>query len=280
MAAHQKVWFVTGATRGLGLAIAQAALAAGHRVVATGRDVDRVRAAVGSHDDLLALHLDVTDARSANDVAQAAIDAFGHIDVVVNNAGNFQAGFFEELTDSQYRAELEVNFFGPLNVTRAVLPSLRAQRSGHLVTLSSSAGITGGPFESAYAASKAALDVWAECVAAEVEQFGIRSTIINPGMFRTGLLVSGASALWAELSVDDYASQTAELVRGWTSNNGAQPGDPVKLGKTIVELIDDPTPPARFVPGNDGIERVERKGHALVDAVESLRGVATQLNHD
>jgi NAD(P)-dependent dehydrogenase (short-subunit alcohol dehydrogenase family) len=156
----QKVWFITGASRGLGVEFARAALAAGHNVVATGSNREKILEAVGAHERLAAVTLDITDAASATAAVTAATDNFGRIDVLVNNAGNFQAGFFEELTDSQFRAEMEVNFFGTLNVTRAVLPVLRAQRSGHIVTMSSSAGVAGGPFETAYAASKGALDVW------------------------------------------------------------------------------------------------------------------------
>src|SRR3954447_18035436 len=156
----RKVWFITGAGRGLGVDIAKAALAAGHAVVATARNAESVTKAVGEHDDLLAVDLDVTDPSAARVAVAATVDRFGRIDVLVNNAGNFQAGFFEELTDTQFRAELDVNFFGPLNVTRAVLPVLRAQRSGHIVTMSSSAGVVGGAFATAYAASKFALEGW------------------------------------------------------------------------------------------------------------------------
>src|SRR6266545_4287561 len=145
---EKKVWFVTGAGRGMGVDIAKAALAAGHAVVATGRNPETVSQAVGDYDDLLVVALDVTSLDSAKAATQAAVDRFGHIDVLVNNAGNFYAGYFEELTPEQVRAQIEVNLFGPLNVTRTVLPVMRKQRSGHVITISSLAGIVGGEFAS------------------------------------------------------------------------------------------------------------------------------------
>src|SRR5688572_28063473 len=158
----RKVWFVTGASRGMGVDITRAALEAGDAVVATGRDADRVRTAVGEHENLLAIALDITDQDAANAAARAAVDRFGRIDVLVNNAGNFYAGFFEVISHEQFRAQMETNFFGPLNVTRAILPVMRAQHSGQVITISSSAGLVGSEFTGAYAASKFALEGWME----------------------------------------------------------------------------------------------------------------------
>ena len=177
-----KVWFITGAGRGMGIDIAKAALAAGHAVVATGRDADRVRDAIGEHDDLLAVALDITDQDAADAAAQAAVERFGRIDVLVNNAGNFYAGFFEEISPEQYRRQMETNFFGPLNVTRAILPIMRKQRSGHVITISSTAGLVGVDFCSAYSASKFALEGWMETLAFDVEPYGITTTVVEPGL--------------------------------------------------------------------------------------------------
>ena len=182
------VWLVTGAGRGLGVDIAKAALAAGHAVVAAGRNTEKVSAAIGEHDYLLAVKLDVTDPTDAEAAAAAAIDRFGRIDVLVNNAGNFNAGFFEELSPEEFRAQIETTFFGPVNVTRAVLPVMRAQRSGLVVTISSTAGLEGGEFTSAYAASKFGVEGWMESLAPEVAPFGIRTMLVEPGFFRTELL--------------------------------------------------------------------------------------------
>ena len=177
---EKNVWFITGAGRGMGVHIAKAALAAGNAVVATGRNTDTVTKAVGEADDLLVVKLDVTRPEDAQAAVKAAVDRFGHIDVLVNNAGNFYAGFFEEITPQDFRAQIETLLFGPLNVTRAVLPVMRAQRSGIVVTISSTAGIIGGEFVSAYAASKFGIEGWIESLTPEVAPFGIRTMPCAP----------------------------------------------------------------------------------------------------
>ena len=177
----KQVWFVTGAGRGMGVDIAQAALTAGRAVVATGRNTDAVADAIGEADDLLVVALDVTSLASAEIAVQAAFDRFGRIDVLINNAGNFHAGFFEELTPEQIEQQLTTSLIGPMNVTRAVLPVMRKQRSGKVVAISSTAGIVGTAFCSAYAASKFGLEGWMESLRYEVEPFGIRTTIVEPG---------------------------------------------------------------------------------------------------
>src|SRR4051794_16741782 len=182
-----KVWFITGAGRGLGLDIAKAALAAGHAVVATGRDPAKTTAAIGVHDKLLGLKLDVTRPEDAQAAVAAAVEKFGRIDVLVNNAGNFYAGFFEELSPDQIRQQIETLLFGPMNVVRAALPAMRKQRSGLLLTISSTAGIAGGMFCSAYAAAKFGVEGWMESLAPEVAPFGIRTMLVEPGFFRTEL---------------------------------------------------------------------------------------------
>ncbi|MDQ1661987.1 MAG: hypothetical protein QOJ68_1967, partial [Blastococcus sp.] len=226
--AEKKVWLVTGAGRGLGVDIVKAALAAGHDVVATGRNPDKVSSALGSHHDLLIVALDVTDPSSAETAVKAGVDRFGRLDVVVNNAGNFHAGFFEELSPEEFRAQIETTFFGPVNVVRAALPTLRGQRSGRLLTVSSTAGIVGGEFLSAYAASKFAVEGWMESVAAEVAPFGIRTITVEPGFFRTELLTP-ESTKYASTSIDDYAERSEQTVAAWQRMNGQQGGDPAKL---------------------------------------------------
>jgi NAD(P)-dependent dehydrogenase (short-subunit alcohol dehydrogenase family) len=168
----KKIWLITGAGRGMGVDIAKAALAAGHAVVATGRNAEKVNAAVGTHDDLLVVELDVTDPAAADAAVQATVDRFGRIDVLVNNAGNFNAGFFEELRPEEFRAQIETTLFGPVNVTRAALPVMRGQRSGLVVTLSSTAGIVGGEFLTAYAASKFGVEGWMESLTPGIAPFG------------------------------------------------------------------------------------------------------------
>jgi NAD(P)-dependent dehydrogenase (short-subunit alcohol dehydrogenase family) len=184
----KQIWFITGAGRGMGVDIAKAALAAGHAVVATGRNPERISSAIGVHDDLLPVKLDVTSLDDANTAARAAVDRFGRIDVLVNNAGNFYAGFFEEITPEDFRAQIETTMFGPMNVTRAVLPAMRAQRSGLVVAISSTAGIVGQEFCTAYAASKFGVEGWIESLTPEIAPFGIRTMLVEPGFFRTELL--------------------------------------------------------------------------------------------
>lgn len=164
----KKVWLITGAGRGLGTDIAKAALAAGHAVIATGRDPRKVAAAIGDHDNLFAITLDVTRPEDAQAAVKAAVGKFGRIDVLVNNAGNFFAGFFEELSPEQVRQQIETLLFGPMHVARAVLPVMRQQRSGLLLTISSTAGITGGMFCTAYAAAKFGIEGWIESLAPEI----------------------------------------------------------------------------------------------------------------
>src|SRR3954453_8571029 len=159
---NTKTWLITGAGRGMGVDFAWAALAAGHNVVATGRNSDTVRSAVGEHERLLVTELDITNEQSAERAVAAAVDRFGRIDVLVNNAGNFFGGFFEELSPQQVRTQVETNLFGPLTVTRAVLPVMRRQRSGLVASISSPAGVVGGAFGAAYAASKFGLEGWME----------------------------------------------------------------------------------------------------------------------
>jgi NAD(P)-dependent dehydrogenase (short-subunit alcohol dehydrogenase family) len=273
-----KVWLITGAGRGMGVDIARAALAAGHRVVATARDAATVAAAVGEHDDLLAVSLDITDTDSIDAAVNAAIERFGRIDVLVNNAGNFQAGYFEEISPEQFRAQMETNFFGPLNVTRAVLPVMRRQRSGHIVTITSTAGIVSGGFGSAYGASKFALEGWTESLREEVEQFGIRVTAVEPGFFRTELLVEGSSTLWSDLSIDDY-TETARTIDAWKSMNGKQSGDPAKLAANLVKVLELDEAPARWVAGADAVHAVKQKGQTLVEQADAHLDLSTGLDH-
>jgi NAD(P)-dependent dehydrogenase (short-subunit alcohol dehydrogenase family) len=274
-----KTWLITGAGRGMGVEFARAALAAGHNVAATGRNPDTVRAAVGEHENLLVIALDVTDPHSAEDAVAAAIERFGGIDVLVNNAGNFLAGFFEELTTEQVRSQIETNLFGPMTVTRAVLPVMRRQHSGLVISISSGAGVVGSPSGSAYAASKFALEGWMESLTGEVQPFGIRTMIVEPGFFRTELLTS-ESTTFGELSLDDYDEARAQSNAFWASMNGQQAGDPAKLARALVELAESAQPPLRWVAGADVVEGVEEKARLLLAQVDAHRELSTSLAHE
>jgi NAD(P)-dependent dehydrogenase (short-subunit alcohol dehydrogenase family) len=274
-----KTWLITGAGRGMGVDFARAALAAGHNVVATGRNPDTVRSAVGDHERLLVAELDITDERSAAHAVAAAVERFGRIDVLVNNAGNFFGGFFEELSPQQVRSQIETNLFGPMTLTRAVLPVMREQRSGLVISISSTAGVVGGAFASAYAASKFGLEGWMESLAGEVEPYGIGTMIVEPGFFRTELL-QPESTTFAELSIDDYAERTAQTIPAWHAMNGRQAGDPAKLARSLVELADGDEPPLRWVAGEDAVEDVEQKARLLLAQVDAHRELSTSLAHD
>ena len=275
----KKVWFITGAGRGMGTDIAKAALAAGHAVVATGREPERVARAVGENEDLLAVKLDVTDPAAAEAAVQAAVARFGRIDVLVNNAGNFYAGFFEEITPEDFRAQIETTMFGPMNVTRAALPVLRAQRSGLVVTISSTAGIAGGEFLSAYAASKFGVEGWAESLAPEIAPFGIRTMLVEPGFFRTELLTPESTS-YAESTIADYADRTEQTVTAWKGMNGRQGGDPAKLADALIELAELEQPPLRFAAGADAVGLFDSRAKALQDQADAHRELSSNLAHD
>jgi NAD(P)-dependent dehydrogenase (short-subunit alcohol dehydrogenase family) len=226
----------------MGVDIAQAALGAGHAVVATGRNTEAVADAVGEADDLLVVELDITRLASAEAAVQGAIDRFGRIDVLVNNAGNFYAGFFEELTPEQMERQISTSLMGPMNVTRAVLPVMRKQRAGQIISISSTAGLIGFAFGTAYAASKFGLEGWMQSLQAEVEPFGIDTIIVNPGFFRTELLTP-ESTNYAERRTDDYNGARAEQMEFWKTQNGRQSGDPAKLAQALITISRQEKPP-------------------------------------
>jgi NAD(P)-dependent dehydrogenase (short-subunit alcohol dehydrogenase family) len=275
----KKVWFITGAGRGMGVDIARAARAAGHAVVATGRNTEAVADAVGEADDVLVVELDITNLASAEAAVEAALERFGRLDVLVNNAGNFYAGFFEELTPEQIERQLATNLIGPMNVARAVLPAMRKQRSGNVVSISSTAGIVGQEFCSAYAASKFGLEGWMESLRFEIEPFGIHTMIVEPGFFRTELLTNESTA-YADLSIDDYAERTAQTRPGWEAMSGKQTNDPAKLAKALITVVDQEWPPLRWVAGADAVAVVEQKANELLAQLDAYRDLSSSLAVD
>src|SRR5688572_26911052 len=264
----------------MGADFAKAALAAGHPVVAAGRDTDRVSKALGQSNDLLPVKLDVTSRADAEAAVQAAVTRFGRIDVLVNNAASFYAGYFEELTPEQIERQLGASLFGPMNVTRAVLPVMRRQRSGHIMTISSSAGLAAGyDFVSAYAASKFGLEGWMESLHAEVAPFGIATTIVNPGFFRTELLTE-QSTNYAKPSIADYDERRGPLIESWKSMNGKQCGDPAKLARSLVTISEQEPPPQRFIAGEDAIATAEQKIATLQQQANAYRELSSSLAVD
>jgi NAD(P)-dependent dehydrogenase (short-subunit alcohol dehydrogenase family) len=276
---EKKVWFITGAGRGMGVEFAKTALAAGDAVVATGRDTGAVSDAVGEADDLLVVRLDITSRSDAEAAVRTALERFGRIDVLVNNAGNFYAGYFEELTPEQIEGQLMTNLVGPMNITREVLPVMRKQRSGHVISISSGAGLVGFEFCSAYAAAKFGLEGWIESLAAEVAPFGIHTTIVNPGFFRSELLTKESTS-YADSSIDDYADNRAQQLEWWNAQNGQQGGDPAKLGRALVTIANEVQPPRRFLAGADAIGIAEQKVAALQEQIEAHRDLSTSLALD
>lgn len=273
------VWFITGAGRGMGLHIAKAALAAGHQVVATGRNTAKVSAAFAPSDNLLVVKLDVTSAQDAAAAVQATIDRFGRIDVLVNNAASFYAGYFEELSPRQMDLQLATSLIGPMTITRAVLPAMRRQGAGKIISISSTAGLVGFEFCTAYSASKFGLDGWTEALQTEVGPFGIQTMIVNPGFFRTELLTT-ESTQYAELTVADYAERRAQQEAFWTGANGTQGGDPAKLAQALVTLDREPALPRRFLAGADAIATAEQKIATLQQEIDAYRTLSNSLAID
>ncbi|KJF70190.1 SDR family oxidoreductase [Agrobacterium arsenijevicii] len=274
-----KVWMITGAGRGMGLDFAKAVLASGDKLVATGRNPERVAKAIGPSENLLVTTLDVTKPADAVSAANAAIERFGRIDVLVNNAASFYAGYFEDLTPEQMDLQLSSALIGPMNVTRAVLPIMRRQGSGKIVSISSTASLVGFEFCSAYAAAKFALDGWIESLQPEVAPFGIETMIVNPGFFRTELLTDD-STQYAASSVIDYSERRAQNIAGWKSASGHQPGDPGKLAQALITLVNLPELPRRFVAGADAVGMVEQKLILLQQQIDAHKELSNSLAYD
>jgi NAD(P)-dependent dehydrogenase (short-subunit alcohol dehydrogenase family) len=274
---NKKTWFITGAGRGMGVDFAKAALAVGHAVVASGRNKDAVSKVLGQSNDLLAVKLDVTRHADAEAAVRAAVERFGRIDVLVNNAASFYAGYFEELTPEQIERQIATSLIGPMNVTRAVLPVMRKQRSGHIISISSSAGLAAGfEFVSAYAASKFGLEGWMESLHAEVAPFGITTTIVNPGFFRTELLTE-QSTNYAEPSIEDYDERRAKQLEFWKAQNGQQSGDPAKLARALIIIASQEPPPRRFIAGADAVATAEQQVTDLKAQIDAFRDLSTSL---
>ena len=273
---NKKVWFVTGAGRGMGVDITKAALAAGHKVVATGRNTDSVAKALGENENLLIVKLDVTKQADANAAVNTAVEKWGRIDVLVNNAANFIAGFFEELTQEQIEEQLQTSLIGPMIVTRAVLPVMRKQRSGHIIAISSTAGLTGLEFCSAYSASKFGLEGFIQALQTEVAPFGINTTIFNPGFFRTELL-SEQSTKYADNPIADYDEKREQLMQFWKGANGQQTGDPAKLAKALVTIANEVKPPLRFLAGADAVATGEQVSSTLHEQANAYREISSSM---
>lgn len=275
----RKVWFITGASRGFGVDIAHEALERGDSVVATARDPRAVTKRFGERPNLLAARLDVTREADAAAAVKLAIDKFSRIDVLVNNAGYGLAGGVEESSDAEVRALFDVNVFGLLHVTRAVLPVLRRQRSGHVINMASVAGFVGFPAAGAYCATKFAVEALTESLAIELKPLGIFATVVEPGFFRTDFL-SPTSLVSTRQRIDDYAETVGTMRSFLADADHRQPGDSKKLAKAILTLADAPKPPVRLPLGNDTVAKIREKTASVLAELEEWIGVATSTDHD
>lgn len=272
----KKVWFITGAGRGMGVDITKAALSAGHNVVATGRNIDNVAKALGENENLLIVKLDVTKKEDAEAAVNAAVEKFGKIDVLVNNAANFYGGFFEELTQEEIEQQLQTSLYGPMLVTRAVLPIMRKRRSGHIISISSTGGLTSFEFCSAYSAAKFGLEGWMQALQVEVAPFGINTTIVNPGFFRTELLTE-QSTKYANNPIADYTEKREQLMQFWKGANGQQPGDPAKLANALITIANEEKPPLRFLAGADAVATAEQVSSTLHQQADAYRELSSSM---
>ncbi|MGU3375756.1 SDR family oxidoreductase [Chryseobacterium sp. M5A1_1a] len=275
-----RVYLVTGASSGLGLEIVKTALAEGNKVIATGRNVDKVAKVINdTTENLLVAKMDISNPIEIEMVVNLAIEKFGIIDVLVNNAGNFYAGFFEGLSQNQVEQQIATNLFGPMNVTRAVLPYMRKNKSGHIITITSTAALVGYELCTAYAASKFGLEGFMESLQIEVAPFGINTTLVEPGFFRTDLLAN-SSIQWSEIEVEDYAERLAMLRPNWEYMNGKQGGDPTKFAKALLKIANEETPPKRWIAGADALAEVERKINDLQNQANAYRELSSSLSYE
>jgi NAD(P)-dependent dehydrogenase (short-subunit alcohol dehydrogenase family) len=272
-----RVWFITGASRGFGALIAEAALAAGDAVVATARDPATVTARLGTHERLLATRLDVTSEAEAHEAAGQAVKKFGRIDILVNNAGFGLLGAIEEASAAETQRLFDTNVFGLLGVTRAVLPHMRRQRSGHVINVSSVGGYTGYPGWGVYGATKFAVEGISEALAAEVAPLGIKVTVVEPGFFRTNFLDESSLARTA-LEIEDYRDSVGKTRAHAADVNGGQRGDPRKLAQAFMQLANAKNPPLRLPLGSDTVERIEAKNAHVASEIAAWRTLATSTD--
>lgn len=278
MSTHSKVWFITGASRGFGALIAKDALERGDKVIATARNPKTVIDALGNHPNLLALKLDVTNEAASIQAAKAAIAQFSQIDILVNNAGYGLLGAVEESGDQEVKDLFNTNVFGLLNVTRAVLPYMRNQSSGHIINISSIGGYASYPGWGAYCATKFAVEALTESLAYELEPFGIKATTVEPGFFRTDFLDS-TSLVSTEKSFPEYAETVGAMREFAASANHAQPGDPAKLSKAILKLVDSPNPPLRLPLGSDTVYKIIEKNQFVQKELDAWKELAVSTDY-
>jgi NAD(P)-dependent dehydrogenase (short-subunit alcohol dehydrogenase family) len=272
-----KTWFITGASRGFGALIAEQALERGDNVVATARDPERVASRLGDSPNLLAVALDVTNDAQAHAAADAAVARFGRIDILLNNAGFGLLGAVEEATSQEIERIYATNVFGLLAVTRAVLPHMRRQRSGHVLNISSIGGYAASAGWGVYCSTKFAVEGLTEALALELKPLGIHATVIEPGFFRTDFLDARSLSV-SPSQIDDYA-ETAGAMRSFAASaNHAQPGDPAKLARALLTLVDAGDPPLRMPFGSGAVRRIETKNAFVAQELARWRDLAVSTD--
>jgi NAD(P)-dependent dehydrogenase (short-subunit alcohol dehydrogenase family) len=277
IASRTRVWFVTGAARGIGLRIVEAALANGDAVVATSRDVASLRERFAGNDALLAVALDVTDEHQAAAAVAAALDRFGRIDVLVNNAGFGLLGAVEEASAAEVRRLYETNVFGLLNVTRAALPSMRERRRGHVVNISSVGGYRSGAGFGVYCSTKFAVEGISEALHAELAPLGVHVTVVEPGYFRTEFLDQSSLTVSPRI-LADYAATSGQVRERAVQINQKQPGDPKRLAQAMLALVASPTPPLRLPLGTDTLQAIGDKNADVANETAAWRELSASTD--
>ena len=275
---NQKVWLITGASKGLGLALTKLALSQGHKVIATSRNIENFKTSLTENKELfLPLKVDITSDKEVKDAVEKGIKKFGKIDVIVNNAGYCLVGSMEEMTDEEFRKTVDVNLFGTVNVIRNVMPYLRQQQSGHIINISSNAGYVGFANATSYNASKFAVIGLSEGLASEVSPFGIKVTVVAPGQFRTNFMEKG-SMIFAENKIDVYGLEKAEKM--WSEFSGQQIGDPDKLVKILTNIVELENPPLRLLLGPDTLELLQQQRDKEMKEFEAWKHLTLSTNFD
>ncbi len=275
-----QVWFVTGANKGLGAAIAKLALEKGHKVVAAARNPEAAAKELGESPNLYTVRLDLTDAASIRAAAKEALDALGRVDVLVNNAGYGLMGYFEEFSESSIRKQMETNVFGPMSLAREFLPTMRRQGSGWVINVSSTSGVKSVEGGSIYSASKFALEGWTEGLTIEMKPFGICCMLVEPGGMRTDFFNPKTSFTFADLEIDDYATQREELRGHLVGMGKTVAGDPNRVAKAVMQAMQAETPPLRLLCGRYAAESVDKHLQGRRAEFDTWRYVSESTDFD
>jgi NAD(P)-dependent dehydrogenase (short-subunit alcohol dehydrogenase family) len=277
---NKKTWLVTGASKGLGLALVKQLLDRGYNVAATSRHAADLDKEIGVQEAFLSLTTDLVSEASVADTVRKTIDRFGSIDVVVNNAGYGQIGGMEELTDKEARTNFDVNVFGSLNIIRAVMPQMRKQQSGHILNISSIGGFTGAfPGWGVYCATKFAVSGLSEALSAEVAAFGVKVTVVEPGYFRTNFLTGESMGLPAH-AIEAYASVRESVRMHREDINGSQPGDPEKAARAMIDITNVENPPLHLFLGADAYDMAYKKIAAIAADLEAWKSVTVNTGFE